>query len=189
MTSFFKTKKRGPRGEGRTVKFKSLRLPEEIIDELRLYKDYYSIAEATEKDSWGNPIPVRVSFEQILRHWMDNLDALDPYAYADVQKSLRFREDHPSPVMYDVDPFMYPIDKFVYHFETDDGEVAAEFNGETFVCSEEYMDFKGKTLEEMYNHNWPLANDGGYEFSYEKALELCRRMKKVYKRKAAKKDD
>lgn len=186
MANIFKIKKRGRKGEGRAVKFKALMLPEEIIQELKLYKDHYCMVESTQDDEWGNPIPARVSFEQMLRHWMDNMDAIDPAAYEDVQSMMAHRAEHPSPETYDVDPFTYPIDKFKYQFETDDGEVDAVFNGETFVCSEDYLDYKGKTLDEMYNQNWPLSNDAGYEFSLEQAHELCRRMKKIFKKQGSK---
>ena len=81
MANIFKIKKRGRKGEGRAVKFKALMLPEEIIQELKLYKDHYCMVESTQDDEWGNPIPARVSFEQMLRHWMDNMDAIDPAAY------------------------------------------------------------------------------------------------------------
>ena len=182
MTNIFKIKKRGRKGEGRAVKFKALMLPEDIIEELKFYKDYYSRLESTENDEYGNPIPARVSFEQMLRHWLDNIDAFDPGAFDYVQYMKEMREEHPAPQSYDVNPFDYPVDKFTYHFETDDGEVEAEFNGETFVCSEDYLDYKGKTLDEMYNQNWPVSNDAGYEFTLEQAHELCRRLKKHYKK-------
>ena len=105
MTNIFKIKKRGRKGEGRAVKFKALMLPEEIIQELKLYKDHYCMVESTQDDEWGNPIPARVSFEQMLRHWMDNMDAIDPAAYEDVQSMMAHRAEHPSPETYDVDPF------------------------------------------------------------------------------------
>ena len=181
MTNIFKIKKRGRKGAGRAVKFKALMLPEDIIEELKFYKDYYSRLESTEKDEFGNPIPARVSFEQMLRHWLDNIDAFDPDAFDDVRCMKEMRRKHPVPQMFDVNPFDYPVDQFVYYFETDDGEVAAEFNGETFVCTEDFRDYKGKTLDEMYNQNWPIANDAGLEFTLEQAHELCRRMKKLQK--------
>ena len=186
MTNIFKIKKRGRKGEGRTVKFKALMLPEDIIDELKLYKDHYCVAESAQDDEWGNPVPARVSFEQMFRHWMDNMDAIDPAAYDYVQSILKYRAEHPTPETFDVDPFQYPIDQFKYHFETDDGEAGAVFDGESFVCSEDYRDYKGKTLDDMYNQNWPLCNDAGYEFSLEQAHELCRRMKKIFKKQGLK---
>lgn len=186
MTNIFKIKKRGRKGEGRAVKFKALMLPEDIIDELKLYKDHYCVAESAQDDEWGNPVPARVSFEQMFRHWMDNMDAIDPAAYDYVQSILKYRAEHPTPETFDVDPFQYPIDQFKYHFETDDGEAGAVFDGESFVCSEDYRDYKGKTLDDMYNQNWPLCNDAGYEFSLEQAHELCRRMKKIFKKQGLK---
>lgn len=182
MTDIFKIKKRGRKGEGRAVKFKALMLPEDIIEELKIYKDHYSMAESTQKDEYGNPLPARVSYEQMLRHWMDNIDAFDPEAYDAVQNWKAFRHEHPVQKSYEVNPFDYPVEQFEYFFETDDGEVNAEFNGDTFVCSEDYQDFKGRTLDEMYNQNWPLICDGGHEFTLEQAHELCRRLQKMYRR-------
>lgn len=182
MTDIFKIKKRGRKGEGRAVKFKALMLPEDIIDELKFYKDHYSMVESTKDDEYGNPIPARVSYEQMLRYWLDNIDSFDPAAYDSVQSIKMYRSEHPVAPVYDSNPFDYPIDQFEYFFETDDGELAAVFNGDTFVCSEEYMDYKGKTLDEMYNQNWPLTNNGGHEFTLEQAHELCRRMKRLQKK-------
>ena len=124
----------------------------------------------------------------MFRHWMDNIDSIDPAAYDYAQSTLRYRAEHPSSELYDADQFQYPVDQFEYLFETDDGEVRALLDGETFVYAEDYLDHKGKTLDEMYNQNWPLANDAGYEFSLEQAHELCRMMKKICVRRASKKE-
>lgn len=186
MTDIFKIKKRGRKGEGRAVKFKALMLPEDIINELKLYKDHYGMVESTQNDEFGNPLPARVSYEQMLRHWMDNIYSFDSAAYDSVQSIKKYRFEHPVAPVHEGNPFDYPIDQFTYYFETDDGELAAEFNGDTFVCSEDYMDYKGMTLDEMYNQNWPLICDGGHEYSLEQAHELCRRMKRLQKKRVSK---
>lgn len=41
-----------------------------------MYKDAYSVCLARENDQWGNPIPVQVTWEQMLRRWMDNIGQL-----------------------------------------------------------------------------------------------------------------
>ena len=70
----FGSKKRGPKGEGRAVIYKPVQLPVELIEDLKLYKDAYGLLFAEDKDEWGNPIPVHVSYEQMLRRWMDNVN-------------------------------------------------------------------------------------------------------------------
>ena len=114
----FITKKRGRKGEGRATVFKAIQLPVDIIDELKLYRDVYGALQSKTKDSNGNPIPEKVSFEQILRRWMDNVDYFDPEAHAMVNNILSERRRVAFPPTYDVDPFTYPIGEFRYMFET-----------------------------------------------------------------------
>ena len=61
------TRQKAKNGEGRQAVIKHLLLPEEVIKELRLYKDAYSVCLARENDQWGNPIPVQVTWEQEYR--------------------------------------------------------------------------------------------------------------------------
>ena len=82
------TRKKAKNGEGRQAVIKHLLLPEEVIKELRLYKDAYSVCFAREKDELGNPIPIKVSWEQMLRRWMDNVGRFDKDV-KDYVKSLK----------------------------------------------------------------------------------------------------
>ena len=106
----FITKKRGRKGEGRATVFKAVQLPVDIIDELKIYRDVYGFLQSKTKDAEGNPIPEKVSFEQMLRRWMDNVDCFDPEAHAMVKSILRERRDLPP--TYEVDPFRYPVNEF-----------------------------------------------------------------------------
>ena len=105
----FITKKRGRKGEGRATVFKAIQLPVDIIDELKLYRDVYGSLQSKTRDTYGNPIPEKVSFEQILRRWMDNVDYFDPEAHAMVNNILSERRRVAFPPAYDVDPVKYPI--------------------------------------------------------------------------------
>ena len=59
----FGSKKRGTKGEGRAVIYKPVQLPVELIEDLKLYKDAYGLLFAEDKDEWGNPITVHVSYD------------------------------------------------------------------------------------------------------------------------------
>ena len=106
----FLTKKRGKKGNGRATVFKAVQLPVDIIDELKIYRDVYGFLQSKGKDAQGNPIPEKVSFEQMLRRWMDNVDSFDPEAHAMVNSILRERRTLPP--TYEVDPFRYPVNEF-----------------------------------------------------------------------------
>ena len=175
----FITKKRGRKGEGRATVFKAIQLPVDIIDELKLYRDVYGTLQSKTKDSNGNPIPEKVSFEQILRRWMDNVDYFDPEAHAMVNNILSERRRVDFPPTYDVDPFKYPSGEFQYMFETDEGEVECDFMAGTFECTDAESSYNGLSLDEMYQRNFCLINDAGYEFSLEQAHEVCRRLSTI----------
>ena len=173
----FLTKKRGKKGNGRATVFKAVQLPVDIIDELKLYRDVYGFLQSKTKDAQGNPIPEKVSFEQMLRRWMDNVDHFDPEAHAMVNNILRERRTLPP--TYDVDPFRYPVNEFEYHFETDEGEVKCDFMAGTFECHDAESSYNGLSLDDMYRKNFCLSNDAGYEFTLEQAHELCRRLSTI----------
>ena len=80
-------------GAGRSVKIKHLLLPEEVVDNLRHYRDSYSICLATEKDEAGNPIPIKVTFEQMLRRWMDQVGRFDPDVATRFVQDKQHREE------------------------------------------------------------------------------------------------
>ncbi len=81
-------KKRGEKGKGRATIFKSINLPEDVIEDLKMYRDIYGIKFSPKKDESGNPIPVRISYEQILRRWMDNVGRFDP----EIKKEFEARQ-------------------------------------------------------------------------------------------------
>lgn len=176
----FKSKKRGRKGEGRATHFKPLQLPEDIITDLKLFKDAYSWLTSDKKDEHGYPLPARISFEQMLRHWMDNVYTFDPEISEYVEnvhqewerRNVRHLEGQGN-----INPFEYPVWELQYSFNVDGVFYDAVFDGETFICHDEDKDADGLTLEEMYNHNWPLSNDADYEFTLEQAHEVCRRLK------------
>ncbi len=60
-------------------------------DELELFKVAYSVCLSREKDEHGNPVPVKVSWEQMFRRWMDNVGRFDSDVkkYVDETKKMK----------------------------------------------------------------------------------------------------
>ena len=100
----FGSKKRGPKGEGRSVIYKPVQLPVDLIEELKLYKEAYGMLLAEESDEWGNPIPVHVSFAQMLRRWMENVKKFDKDIEREVEEYRRIRAEHPGIQTFYIDP-------------------------------------------------------------------------------------
>lgn len=71
-------RQKAEKGSGRTVKVKHLLLPAEVVEDLRTFQDCYELCFSSEKDENNNPIPIRVTYEQMLRRWMDNIGRIDP---------------------------------------------------------------------------------------------------------------
>ena len=155
----FGSKKRGPKGEGRAVIYKPVQLPVELIEELKLYKDAYGLIFAEEKDEWGNPIPVHVSYEQMLRRWMDNVKKFDKAVQKEVDECRRIRELYPAPVHYPVDP----CDGDIWEME-----YLASRNGDEYplVVDQELgfyavIDGEKKGAEQLNNEEYEIMNDAG----------------------------
>lgn len=105
MRSFkVEPQKRGPRGEGRTKIYKPLQLPEDVIDDLKLYQSEYGMYLAEDVDDNGNIIPVHFTLEQMLNRWMDNVKRFDKEIYDAVQATKKFREKLNLGPKYPVDP-------------------------------------------------------------------------------------
>ena len=155
----FGSKKRGPKGEGRAVIYKPVQLPVELIEDLKLYKDAYGLLFAEDKDEWGNPIPVHVSYEQMLRRWMDNVKKFDKAVQKEVDECRRIRELYPAQVHYPVDP----CDGDIWEME-----YLASRNGDEYplVVDQELgfyavIDGEKKGAEQLNNEEYEIMNDAG----------------------------
>lgn len=169
------TRQKAKNGEGRQVVIKHLLLPEEVIKELRLYKDAYSVCLAREKDEWGNPIPVQVTWEQMLRRWMDNVGRFDK----DVKEYVERTKDHlaanpPAPV-YPVDPTEGSIWEMRYFFERDGEELDAIPGDLTSFYA--VRDGGRVGMESLLAEGWVLLNDAGIEIDYDQAVQVSRILK------------
>ena len=166
----FNQKKRGPKGEGRATVYKPVQLPVDLIDELKLYKDFYGIAMATEKDEWGNPIPAHVSFEQMFRRWIDIVGRYDTGIRNEVEATKKYRLEHPSPETYDVDPVACDVWELRYFVMRDGEEIDMEPDKDLIFSA----DVNGKKvgLEQFINEEWEFMNDAAIEINIEQAKRI-----------------
>jgi len=164
VRQLFKREK-GKDGEGRQAKIKHLLLPEEVVNELKLYKDAYSVCLAREKDEWGNPIPIRVSWEQMFRRWMDQVGRFDKDVKEYVDEGKKSRAENPPAPTDPVDPTEGEIWKMKYVFERDGEELEAHLGDlSPFFAwvTENGRKFR-KGLKDMLADDWTLMNDAGVE--------------------------
>ena len=155
----FSSKKRGPKGEGRSVIYKPVQLPVDLIEDLKLYKDAYGLLFAEDKDEWGNPIPVHVSYEQMLRRWMDNVKKFDKAVQKEVEAYRRIRESRPDPVLYPVDPCDGDIWEMEYTAWRNGEEYPLTVDNELAFYA--VIDGEKKGAEQLINEEYELQNDAG----------------------------
>ena len=164
------TKKKGKDGDGRQANIKHLLLPEEVVQELKLYKDAYSVCLSREKDEEGNPVPVRVSWEQMFRRWMDQVGRFDKDVKEYVDEGKRLRVENPPAPTYPVDPTEGEIWNMRYFFERDGDEIEA-YTGywPGFFAM---VDGQERDQEAMMADGWVLQNEAGIEISPANALTI-----------------
>lgn len=147
---------------------------------------------APEKDENGNPIPIRVTYEQMIRRWMDNISRIDP----DVSKLFPIMKEQRrknleemaaglglAPEQLEANQAAYdptdPTDKpweLRYFFEKDGEEVEA-FPG---VYTPFYSQKNGQNIgmRNMLANGWTLQNEIGEELDFEQASKICALIKK-----------
>lgn len=166
----FDKKPRGKKGEGRSTIFKPINLPTDVAADLKLVKNIYEVACSAEKDQSGYPIPVKLSYGQILSHWMDNLERLDPKVAKEFIQAKKDRAKQPK--TYPVDPTEGAVWDMQYFFTNDDGdEVEAIPDGSgTFIAM---MDGFKATADSMMLNDWTLINDAGLELDAAQAKAVA----------------
>lgn len=166
--------KRGPRGEGRTKIYKPLQLPEDVISDLKLYQDAYSVLLATDIDASGNPIPVRFTMEQMLNRWMEQVKRFDRGVYRYVQDTKEYRKNNPAPPKYPVDPTVGPVWELRYLVERDGDEYFLDADENLFFVAE--IDGERVGIEQLINEEWNLMNETGIELSMEQAKVISKKI-------------
>ena len=170
----FGSKKRGPKGEGRAVIYKPVQLPVELIEDLKLYKDAYGLLFAEEKDEWGNPIPVHVTFEQMFRRWMDNVKKFDKDVQKEVDECRRIRELCPAPVHYPVDPCDGDIWEMEYFAWRNGNEYPLVVDKELAFYA--IIDGEKKGAEQLINEEYELQNDAAVVLDLKDAYRVSKKI-------------
>lgn len=174
------TRKKAKNGEGRQSVIKHLLLPEEVIKELRQYKDAYSVCLSREMDKWGNPVPVQVTWEQMLRRWMDNVGRFDKDVKEYVESGKAHLAANPPAPTFSVDPTEGEIWKMRYFFEHDGEELDAIPGDMTpFYAVKEG---RNVGMKQLFADGWVLMNEAGIEIDYNKAAEVSRILKEHQKK-------
>ena len=170
----FGSKKRGPKGKGRAVIYKPMQLPIDLIEDLKIHKDAYGMLFSEEKDEYGNPIPVHVTFEQMLRRWMDNVKRFDKEIQKEVDEYRRIRTMQPMPNLYPVDPCEGDIWEMQY---------SAWRNGIDYPLTVDkdlafyaIIDGEKKGAEQLINEEYKIQNDADVVIDLKEAYRISKKI-------------
>lgn len=180
-------RQRAEKGSGRTVKIKHLLLPADVVEDLKTFQDCYEICFSPDKDEDGNTIPIRVTYEQMIRRWMDNIGRIDP----DVAKlfpiikeqrrknqekmaaglgltaeQLKANEESFDPTDPEIEPW-----KVSYSFEKDGKQVEA-LPG-TYTPFYAKINGHNVGMKDMLVDGWILMNEVGVELDFDQAVKIC----------------
>ena len=169
------TRKKAKDGEGRQAVIKHILLPEEVVAELRMFKDAYSVCLSGEKDQWGNPIPVQVTWEQLFRRWMDNVGRFDKDVKDYVESGKACLNDNPPAPVFPVDPTEGEIREMRHYFKRDGEELDAIPGDLTpFYAIKDGMRVG---MKKLLADGWVLMNDAGSKIDFDQAAEVSRILK------------
>lgn len=168
-------KKRGEKGKGRATIFKQINLPEDVIEDIKLYRDIYGIKFSPNKDEYGNSIPVRISYEQIIRRWMDNVGRFDPEVQSEVLAVKEYRKNNPA-VTYPVDQTEGDVWDMRYFFEKDGEQLEAKAGD----MAPFYARLNGRNvgIKALLEDEWVFMNEVGIEITMDQAIIIRDKIKK-----------
>lgn len=167
----FTKKPRGKKGEGRATIYKPVNLPKETLEKLRLIKVLYEEHFSESKDEHGDPIPYKLSYGQILEHWIEHLDAIDPEIASEYQF---LRSQHP--ILFDVDPTEGEVWDQEYFFTNMEGDEYPAILDEK--AGDFFADYKGLkvSVANMELNDFDMQNDAGLDISPEQAKIIAQRI-------------
>ena len=170
-------RQKAEKGSGRTVKVKHLLLPAEVVEDLRTFQLSYEKCFNLK----------RVTYEQIIRRWMDNISRIDP----DVAKAfpiikeqqrqeqerlaaglgltaeqLKANEESFDPTDPEIEPW-----KVSYSFEKDGKQVEA-LPG-TYTPFYAKINGRNVGMKDMLVDGWILMNEVGVELDFDQAVKIC----------------
>ena len=169
----FNSRRESRKQEGTKI-YKSLRLPETVINDLKLYQDAYGFMLSEEEDQSGNPIPARLMLAEMLTMWMDNVELFDKDVYDDVQFTKRMREEHPQRPVHHVDPTEGEVWELRYLAERDGEEI--EMKPDSHLGFVGRLNGKKVGLEVLIDEEWTFMNEVGIEITLEQAKEISRKI-------------
>ena len=170
LKDYLKKKKRGRKGEGRAVVYRPINIPVDVLDDLRLCKDIYETVYAEEKDGNGYPIPIDITYGQLLTYWMDNLDKFDPEVSREFRECKEMRAK--APETFPVDPTEGDIWEMTYSFinrKGDEIEAILDKDGHFYA---NYQGLKVSVANMMLN-DWDFINEAGIEIDAEQADKVA----------------
>ena len=154
-------RERAKKGTGSQVKYAHLQVPEEVAAQLRLYRDYYS-------KCFGK----KVTLEQMLRRWIDQMNRIDKDVYDAFQKA---KTDTQTPVqelaetVIAPEPQKEPWER--KYFFTKGEERMEALPGHIVPF---YAQIKGTNIG-MYpleKNGWSLVDDTGNKIGHDQAKEI-----------------
>lgn len=158
----FQSRKRGPKKskDEKAVEFGALRLPKELLEDLKIYRSAYEDVKAP-KDENGFPLPMKVSFEQMISRWMNNVGRFDKDVQEEFLRRKELLQKHQIEVPFPVDPTDGNIWEMRYEVY-DDNQLCVPASIEK--DGHFWADFDGLKvpLENVLSHEgWTFVNEAG----------------------------
>ena len=165
-------------GQKRQVTIKHILLPEELVEELRFYKQAYS-----------DILNQKVSWEQMFSRWKENIGRFDPDVKLRVeamktpvitpeQKAEQQVEQPSLERIFSVDPTEGEVWNMKYFFEKDGEQLKAEWAKSDKASFSVKINNRSCGVREMLKNGWILMNDGGIEINEEQAMVVAQKRKK-----------
>ena len=161
-------------GQKRQAVIKHILLPEELVAELQLYKQAYS-----------DVLSQKVSWEQMLHRWMENIGRFDPDVKLRVEaikttvitpeQTVEQQVEQPAIDQTFVDPTEGEVWDMQYFFEKDGVRVDAKINGKGDSFSAKIGNrFYG--VKELLRKEWVFMNDRRVKITEEQATVIAKKI-------------
>lgn len=165
-------------GQKRQAVIKHILLPEELVAELQLYKQAYS-----------DVLNQKVSWEQMLHRWMENIGRFDPDVKLRVEamktpvttpeQTVEQQVEQPAiDQTFHEDPTEGEVWDRKYFFEKDGKKIPAEWAKSEKASFSVKINNRSCGVREMLKRGWVLKNDAGIEISEEQAMVIAQKRRK-----------
>ena len=165
-------------GQKRQVTIKHILLPEELVAELQLYKQAYS-----------DVLSQKVSWEQMLHRWMENIGRFDPDVKLRVEaiktpvitpeQTVEQQVEQPAlEQTFSGDPTEGEGWDMKYYFEKNGVQLEAEWAKSENASFSVKLNNRYYGVKEMQKKGWILKNEDGIKISEEQAMVIAQKRKK-----------